>query len=399
MDILKEQKNNDNKTKKVVLNLLITSIVCFIVILLILMILPEQKSSVEYSILINGEKISTKDLDVRQLEDGKIYVSLKLLCNKVGYQYFRGEYEKAGEDNDKGYIDNGMCVVQLFADSKKIYKTEENSNTDYQQYKLENNILNINNSLYICLDDLNIGLNLVNNYYTENNQTIIQTVQYIIEQNKKEFEEAGLTISNNSENNRAMSYGYIVVGKNNKYGVINLVGEELIGIKYNSITFCENIDSFIVSNSDNKYGIITPESKEQVPLQYDGIEVINYEPLLYKVEKLDKYGVMTKKGNIINKIQYDSIGYPEDKNRGIKQTLFIPQLNENIPESIVVCADDKYGLIELETGEEIIECKLKGIYSANDDMDTYYIVETETEQAFLQNYIESLNRITVNMHN
>ena len=125
---------------------------------------------------------------------------------------------------------------------------------------------------------------------------------------------------------------------------------------------------------------------------------MNYNPILYKVKKLDKYGIAKEDGSILNEIQYDSIGYPEDRAKEINYTLIIPNLNENIPKSIVVCKDKKYGLIDFETGKEILECELKGIYSATKDETVYYIVETENgKKVFLENYIDSLNKITVNM--
>lgn len=400
MDLLEENKNKNTKSsgQKMVLTLLITSIVLCVIIILILMVLPKQQKTSKYTIMINGKSVSATDIGLIPTEDGNIYMSLKLLCNNIGYKYYNGEFRIAGEDKNKGYIDNGMCIVQFFADSKKIYKTEENSNKDYEYYELKNKILDINNALYISLDDLNVGLNLVNNYFKEANQSVIQTAQYIIEQNTEKFKEKGLIISNISENNRAMAYGYIVVDKEGKYGVFNLQGEEKIGAKYNSIIFSENTESFIVSNTNDKFGIITVDSETKVNLQYDSIEILNYNPILYKVEKLDKYGIAKEDGTILNEIQYDSIGYPEDREKEINYTLIIPNLNENIPKSIVVCKDKKYGLIDFETGKEILECKLTGIYSATNDETVYYIVETENgKKVFLENYIDSLNKITVNM--
>lgn len=400
MNLLEEDKKNTEKTanQKLVLSLLIISVVLSVIIIMLLLVLPKEQKTIKYSILINGEEVSTTEIGLIQDESNIIYIPLKTLANKVGYKYYNGEFRIAGEDKDKGYIDNGMCIIQFFADSNKIYKTEENSSLDYQYYELEHNILDIDNVLYIALEDLSVGLNLVNNYYEENNQSIIQTVQYIIEQNTENFKEEGLSFSDIAENTRAMAYGYIIVEKEGKKGVFDLQGEEIIGAKYNSVTFIENAQSFIVSNTSDKFGIITEESKTKIDLQYDSIEILNYNPMLYKVEKLDKYGIVKEDGTILCEAQYDSIGYPENKEKEISYTLIIPELNDNIQKSIVVCKDKKYGLIDFENGEEILECTLNAIYSMERSNEVYYIVEIETgKEAFLGNYINELNKITVNM--
>lgn len=400
MDLLGENKKKNSKTtgQKVVLTLLIVSILLFAIIVITLIALQEQYKTVKYTITLDGNIISETDLGLRQTEDGTVYMSLRLLSNKVGYKYYNGEFKLAGEDKNKGYIDNGMCITQFFANSNEIYKTQENSTKDYEPYKLKNKILDIDNTLYISLDDLGVGLNLVNTYFEEKNQTSIQTVQYFIKQNTEKFKQNGLTISNGIENNRAIAYGYVIIDKEGKYGVVNLRGEEIIGAKYNNIVFCENTGDFIVSDANDKFGVITDSSKVKLTLQYDSIEVLNYSPILYKVEKLEKYGIAKEDGVILDTIQYEQIGYPENKQKEINYTLIIPKINENIPKSIVVCENKKYGLIDFETGRQIIECNLAGIYSVTKDEKDYYIVETENGgREFLEDYINSLNKITVNM--
>lgn len=400
MNLLEEDKSKTKKAnqRKLVRNLLILSIVLFIVIMVLLMIVPKEQKKNKYTILLNDENISLEEMGVKQTEDATIYIPIKALANKVGYKYYNGEFKIAGEDKDKGYVDNGMCITQFFAKSNKIYKTEEDSNKDYEYYELNHNILDIDNALYISLDDIAKALNIVNTYSEEKNQSIIQTPQYIIEKNEEEFKKEGITISDIKENERAMAYGYIVVEKEEKMGVVDLQGEEVIGAKYNSLVFLEYIEHFIVSNSNDKFGIITSDSKAKIDLQYDSIEVINYNPMLYKVEKLEKFGILKEDGTVLCDTQYDSIGYPQNKEKEINYTLIIPNLNENIPKSIVVCKDKKYGLIDFETGQEILECNLDGIYTAGQGEKIYYIVEIDKDKkALLENYINDINKITIKM--
>lgn len=399
MDLLEENRKKNNKTpaQKVVLALLIISIVLCIIIGIIMAFVSMQGENKPYSIVINGKNVETKTLQLIANENGQNYISLKSICNQLGYNYYNGEFKIAEEDKSKGYIDNGTNIVQFFANSQEIYKTAENSNTDYEYYKLENKILTSEDNLYIAMYDLDVALNLILSYSKENNQTTIFSPEQWISEKTKAFNEIGVTISNTPENMKALAYGYVVISKDSKYGVINLNGEELVGNKYNSITFLEYTGDFIASNTSNQFGIISKDGLAKINLQYDSLEIINYNPLLYKVKKLEKYGVMKENGTIINEIAYDSLGYPKNKAREINYTLIIPNLNENIPKSIVVCSKGKYGLLDLETGKEILRCSLDGIYSATEDETVYYIVENQKTKTFLETYIDNLNRVTVNL--
>lgn len=399
MDLLEDNKKENKKTpaQKVVLALLIISIVLCIIIGTLMVVLSIKGESKPYSISLNGKNIDTSVLQMVTQENGNNYISLKSICNQFGYNYYNGEFKIAEEDKSKGYIDNGTNIVQFFTNSQKIYKTSENSNTDYEYYNLDNEILTYGGNLYIAIYDLDIALNLILSYSEQNNQTTISSPEYWISQKKQALNEIGVTISNTQENMKALAYGYMVISKDGKYGVINLNGEELIGNKYTSIMFSEYTGDFIVSNTGNQFGVITKKGVAKIDLQYDSIEIINYDPLLYKVKKFEKYGVVKEDGTLISDIIYDSIGYPKNKAREINYTLIIPKLNENIPQSIVVCSKGKYGLIDLETGKEIISCSLDGIYSATEKEKNYYIVENQKNKFFLENYVDNLNRVTVNL--
>lgn len=399
MDLLQDNKKKPNKTpaQKIVLTLLIISIVLCVIIGIAIAFLSIQGESKAFSISIDGKNVDLAQFPVISSDSGIRYISLKSLSNQLSYHYYNGEYKVVEESTAKGYIDNTVNITQFFADSNEIYKTTEKSNTDYEYYQLNNKIISLEGNLYIALDDLDVALNLIVNHNATDNQTIIQSSEYWAKQKAEAFKKSNITISNTSENLKALSYGYAVISKDNKYGVITLTGEELIGNKYNSITFCEYTGKFIVSNTNNEFGIITSSGMADVNLQYDSVEIINYKPLLYKVKRLNKYGVMKEDGNVLNDVQYDSIGYPENKSEKTNYTLIIPKLNENIPQSIVVCNSNKYGLLNLETGREVVPCNLDGIYSVTKDEQIYYLVETQNNKMFLESYINKLNSVTVSI--
>lgn len=402
MDLLEGSSKKIKKTKaqKIVLTLLIVSIILCIAIAATLFIMGYMNKEKPYTIAINGNKVSVGSLGLIQTQEGEKYLPIKNICNTFNYQYFNGEYNIAGEDTDKGYINNGKCIIQFFAESESIYKTEENGIKDYEYYNLEHKIVLYNDDLYINIKDLNVGMNLIQYYLEDNNQTVIISPEYWIESNEEFLTTNEYIVNDSKDNLRAMAYGYVIISNNGKYGVINLSKNEVIGNKYNTMKFIEFTKGFIVSNNDNKYGIINNSGKTEIELQYDNIEVLNYEPLLYKVKKIDSYGVMRQDGSLINKIAFEDIGYPKDESNNIYFTLIIPE-SENIPASIVVKKDRKYGLINLQTGEEFLPCTLEGIFLVVDKNtnDKYYVAEIEKGQVkTIQQYIDDINKITVNIN-
>ncbi len=404
MDLLgeeKKRKTEKSKAQKIVLVLLILSIIiCFVIGGLLVYI---QKSPVakEYGVEINGQRYKEDELELIKLEDDSVLIPIKKLCNILEYNYFNGEYNTTLEDKNKCYIHTGMNIIQFYSDSKRIFKVDENSNKDYENYQLNNSVVAFNDALYINLNDLNIAFNLVNYYSVDDNKTVIQTPQFWIEQNKNKLEEEGYKISDNSNNKKSLAYGYVVVENNGKFGVFGLNNNEIIGTKYNSMEFVEYTKSFIVSNSSQKYGIIDIDGTAKIKIQFDELSVLNYNPIMYLVKNEEAVGICKEDGTIINEIKYSSIGFPEDKKNNIIYTLIIPEINASLPMSIVVCKNDKYGLISFKDGAEIIPCELKGIFLYNDvekDLRDYVVQFENDTYSTLENYIASINSITVNIN-
>lgn len=404
MDLLdegKKKKNEKSKAQKIVLTLLILSIIICIAIVIIFVYLQKKPVKKELSIEINGQEYRSEDLELIELEDGNKLIPIKVLCSILGYDYFNGEYNTTLEDKDKCYINTGINIVQVYNDSNRIFKTEEISNKDYEKYDLNNNITTFNNALYINLNDINIAFNLVESYIENENKTVIQTPKFWIEQNKKDFEENGYIIDGEKQNEKSLAYGFIIVKNNDKYGILDLDKKEIIGTKYNSIEFIEYTKNFLVSNNSQKYGIIDINGTIKIKISFDELALINYDPLLYLVKNEEAVGICKEDGTIINEIKYSSIGYPEDKKNNIIYTLIIPEINANIPRSIVVCKDNKYGLISLEDGKEIIPCSLKGIFLYNDvekDLKDYVVQYENNTYSTLENHVAAMNSITVNIN-
>lgn len=405
MDILQQQynnnqQNNKNKTnaQKMVLNLIKISVILLIIAIVALMYFNTKPKNYKLSLTINGEAVEIKESLLQEDSQGNKYFSLKKLSELVGYNYFNGEYLKYAEDKDKCYLQNENEVVGFEANSKTIYKTSLDSETDYQYYELSKEIINKNESLYINMDDIKSVLGVYVEYSTETNSIKMDTLDKLAAKYESEIETKmnGSTMDTTYPNIILVLKGMRVISENSKFGVINTKLETVVGAKYNSLKYEEYPNIFIASDTDNKYGIIDIEGNKKINFEYDSIEIINYNPLLYKVKKNSLFGVVNEKGEKIIEPSFREIGYIGNKNDETENTLLIEGL-ENETTGIVVKSETGYGIINLKNGQEILPCDLNKIYSKTDldtGIKTYY-VEKENNIDTLNNYLKQLNAINV----
>lgn len=380
MDLLNEnqyKKEQTPKNKKIILILLVLSIIATILITFILLYINKYVKTQEKlpkTLKINDKEVNLTETLIIETAEGDKYISLKEIAQLLGYEYYNNEYGVDGENKDKGYIKNGILVTGFEKDTNSIYKYQEKTNLDYQYYELSSNIIKYNNNLYISSKDISQALNIT--YKEDNNTTLINTIENNIEKYQETFKETDYTITKDLNNQKAIIYGMLVIEKNGKWGVIDINYNEIIGNKYSTIYFDEYNMNFIVSDSNGRYGILSNNGEIICALKYDGLEILNYENMLYKVKYNGKYGIMSEDRGLLTNIVYDDIGYPEDSNKKIKYTLIIPELIENVGEMMVVKQNNKYGLIDISTGKEVIGCdQLDKIYAIEELGEISYKVE------------------------
>ncbi len=393
MDLLEQgtQNKKESKGKKIVLTLLIISIVLLISLLIAIFLLKQEKTNI-LTMKVNDIDTTIKEGMLISDEAGKKYISIEEIAPLTEYGYLRGGYLEYVEDNNKGYIENSEGQIIGFEANKKIvYKTTKDSYTDYEYYELKNSIIKLNNKLYIALEDLNVGCNL-SYFYNESYNTInIKTPNYIIELYEEEIknEDQEIELSYEINSKKAIAYNMIIAtNKSKRMGVLDLNLKPIIGYKYSTINYNESSQNFIVSN-DNKYGVLSKEGEILVNLKYEDLKPINYSPLLYQVKLNDKYGIIDEEGKIIVNLEYDEIGYFTNSKQE-KPLIIIKNLN-NDQDGLIVCKDKKYGIVDLKTGETIVNCDLDKIYYKDNE---YYIELLETEIR-LSMYIEYINTTTV----
>ena len=395
-----EVKKEEPKGKKIVLLLLILSVVLLIIVIAMMVLLSGNKTN-PLTISVNGSNITIEN-DLLTDENGISYISIQKIGKQLGYDYLTGEYKTYSEDstNSKGYLQGENQIIQFEADNKTIYKTYPNSNLDYEEYELNNKIINKNNLLYISIDDTNIGLGIVCTYSQKDNKLTLNTVENLTESYKTSLATSTnnqlVEISSDYNNEKALSYGMLVVAnQSKKWGVVDTSFNTIIGNRYTNMEFIESVGAFIVSD-ENKYGVISKEANQRpiIDLNYEEINVINNLPTFYQVKLAGKYGVINGQGKAVINNEYDSMGYTS-RSTTEESLLTIENYGANKQNLLVVCKNGKYGLVSLDDGKTVSDCTLDKIYAKNENGQRNYYVGIQNQEVSLDRYIEFINTSTV----
>ena len=397
-----EVKKQEPKGKKIVLFLLILSVFALIMIIVMMMALSGKEVK-ELTLSINGANTAIEEGLLTTDDNGVNYISIQKIAKPIGFNYLTGEYKQYNEDttNTKCYLESANQVIQFEAGNKRIYKINPTSNLDYEEYELSNIILKQNNLLYIALDDINIALNVIYSYSQNDNKIVLNTVETLYTQYKADIStqtnNALVEISDSFNNKKAIAYGMLVVSnESKKWGVVNAADfSTIIGNKYSSIEFIESAGVFIVSDN-NKYGVISKE-KLIIDLNYEAINVINNNPLCYEVKVAENHAIVDGEGKLITNNLYNSLGYNSQTSLE-ESVLVIKKLgNKDKANILVVCKDEKYGLLNLDDRTTIGDCILDKIYSKTENGEKVYYIQLQGQEILLDKYLEYINTTIVNV--
>lgn len=445
------QSKNSN-TKRYILIGLIASVV-LLILLLIMLVLFSNMTPQNLTLAVNGQTVGFAQ-DTFIFEDNKIYVSLRDVSNLIEYRYYDGKYNEFSEDKSSCYLESDDEVVVFELGKDTIYKTLKNGNIKYSEFKIAEPIKMYNNKLYCIATALRVSCNLEIAYNQQTNQIIINTLSnlyntYNDKAVAKEYANVE-ALDENFINKKAIIYGMLVVKDKAKeqarYGVISLDGNKTyLGIKYDEIEFVENLQQFIVKG-DNRYGVIAVTEKDgvkdvtqKIKSEYSNIKVLDYINSLYYAEKNGKKGVLDKDGNALGDqlyVEYDQIGidtklFPNDNiensmliydncipvKRGEKWGIFNKEgelisdfnwdslgyvvkdnnqstrdnlLLVNELDGIIVCRDEKYGVVD-SNGDLVVACIFDKIYTEIIGGEEIYYFQYGNNVISLDDYLE-LNR-------
>lgn len=98
--------------------------------------------------------------------------------------------------------------------------------------------------------------------------------------------------------------GLAIVGKNNKYGVIDKIGKEIVNIKYEDKCLKRFENGLIGIKKGNKWTVLNENGKIVSSKQYDTLEDCGGDIICISINK--KYGLMDKTGQEVIETIYDS---------------------------------------------------------------------------------------------
>lgn len=389
--------NGQNSKNKKILNLVIIGIIIVILISVCLigaiyyLNLKQQKA---LKVFVDNKKINIKEDSFIISNNGKIYIAIKDIANSLGYDIHNGEYKINSEEDTKCYVENKYETASFFLNSNKVSKVPPNSQEEYVNFTISEPVIKENNKLYVISDGIKVGCNVAFNYDKNTNTINIYTLQYLSNNyNKNPITGYGYKgISTEFNNQKAILYNmFVVQNTNEKFGVIDLNNNEIIGCKYDNIEFNENTQEFFVTNTLKKVGIILSNGVNKINIEYDEISVLNKEKELYLVKNNNKYGVIDKNGSTKINVVYDDIKildidlglyiikynnkygivdendkqviYWEYDSIGIDTKTFASDKIENanllFENAIPVKLGNKWGLFDIK-GKSILECEYDG---------------------------------------
>ena len=380
----KEIESRNRKKRMVLISIILCAVLIAFLFVLILFI--KYQDSLILKVYVDGTRAEISSTLFTEV-DGNTYVNAREIAKILDCTYTKGDYGKYNENENSGYISSNHEAVAIEAESKTMTKyilnsedglseeekqaeeeaygvglTVKSENDTKEVFTLEHPAKLIEGNLYIPFEILPDVFNVQINT-EEKNRVRIYTLATLYTEAKNVATQLGYTnITGEYENIRALVDGYIVVGNNGKFGVVNLRGEEIISVKYTEVEFIQNVKEFFVY-AENTIGLLSGEGREIIePTAYDDISVLNAEKQLYLVQKNGKYGVLNRQGEIVVHAEYDQIGL-EDENGTFAESEFADEVEDPailFDTCIPVKLGTKYGLFDIE-GNELAKAVYDGL--------------------------------------
>lgn len=360
-----QEEEKKSKKKKMVICLMAICGLLIIALFALIMVVQYQDSQA-LKMYFNGQEIVISGTLFKQVEE-TTYINAREIGQMLGYHYTQGEYNKYNENETSCYLTNDYEIVTLTAEEEKFVKYSEATGNEHtiaeikvtiksengqsEKYALNNKIKLIDGSIYVPFESLTDMFNAKVDLSQEN-RIKIYSFEQIVASGKNTIGRLKYdSMSGDYENLKAILYGLAVVGDGTNFGVISLTdGKEIIGIKYDDITFIPNLQNFLIK-VDNAVGMFSGDGSTVIKLnEYDDISVYDEEHQLYLVRKQDKYGILNRLGKVILYPDYDQIGYEFSSDKASKEKYTVIY-----DKCIPVKESGKYGLFSIE-GEQLLSC-------------------------------------------
>ena len=358
MNLVQEKPFNENNQKKLKASLIVVVvlIILLIAIAIFLYFYMQKELQKQLKVEIDGipnSNLTKSDSSAFFINNGKVYTSISDIAKEIGYTYYPGEYKEYTESKNSCYVTNSNELVDFTANSNKIRKYPLLSQSESQDFEIDEPVSERGANLYLSEAGLERAFNIKISYDQNENKITIATLAYITSKYESAFSNVIITKSGFSKDvifndEKALLSNLVIVrdnsSGNNLYGVSLYKDDQLTSIistRYSSIEYIEGLEDFIVKTDDNKYGIIGKDGITKVKPSYDAISEIDKNYELYLVTSNGKQGVVNQNGKIIVYQDYEQIGL--DKNiddNNVKNRYLL--LGNCIP----VKANNKWGLID-----------------------------------------------------
>jgi len=373
MDLLgSEQEKQNNNGKKIILVLIMLSVLLLVGLLyLITVISAEQTPVPTSSFSIDGERIVISETLIF-LDGENVYIGInELIGHLEDHIYYRGEYGSFAPDRDnEGHvrIRGRNEIIGFEGGSNEIYKTISNTVIDRAYFDLNRDVINVEDRLYMSIQDITVAFNIYVSYTINENETV-ELVMFTMDFMHEHFAELlyehpeGVMLSNNAENRKTIPMGMLVVTRDGRYGIWTNELEEVVATIYDSIVFEEYTGNFVITVS-NRSGIMDSDGRILVNPEHDTIRIINHSPLLYEVGRGTgnnrRFGIIRPDGTVLVQAIYERLGSLQ---RGEREAVLVIENIQNFQHGIVALRDRSYGIINLTTGREITPFDLIAIYA------------------------------------
>ena len=366
---LRRKNEKSNKIRKLVVIGMFTTLVLIIALMGIIYYLMYNPNKITVYLSGKEDENLESNLTLIASEDGKsqiVYFPIRKIADKFGYKSYDGDYSVNVEGKENCYIENEKEVAIFSLNSNTIYKIDKtiqnnNQESEYEEYKIENPIKQQNGELVVDLEGLGKGFNLSVSYNNKTKRiTINKLDEYINSASKYITQKKYGKLDEKFANQKALLDNMMIIEteSNGLKGVRSYSEDkEILGAQYNDITYIPQKSSFIVQKN-SKVGIIGNDGIVKIKPLYDKLTLIDDENGLYLAENDRFFGVIDSNENIKIYLEYQKIGVDisQFKQNGLKKGYVL--LDKIIPAQ----KDGKWILFKIEStnnpdGSKNVQCR------------------------------------------
>ena len=202
------------------------------------------------------------------------------------------------------------------------------------------------------------------------------------------------------------STGDFIVCSDDKYGIIGTDKKTKVTISYDSIELMDYDAGLYLVSRNNRYGVINLNGNNVIYAENEqiGVDISRFAEndlktgyilvnSLIPVKRNNKWGLFNTDGKQVVEFEYDSLGYIANSNREATNLLVIPDYNV-----IVACINNRYTLLN-SSGEQPIKAFVDDIYMIINGGKKQYLMNANNKTYDVEEYLDRLGVLESNKTN